>query len=149
MNKKEAGKAKAIFGIALLILILDQTVKLLIVNSLERTMEIIPGFLYFTFIANTGAGFGILKGQNSLLIFITLIILGLILFYYDRYPKNKLVHYGTSLIIGGALGNLVDRIRVGYVIDFISFSFWPAFNIADSAISIGALLLIIYFWRSS
>ncbi|MEA2036925.1 MAG: signal peptidase II, partial [Nanoarchaeota archaeon] len=98
-------------------------------------------------IQNTGAGFGILKGWNAILIFISLIIIGIILFNFDKITKEKPIYIPVALVLGGAIGNLIDRIFIGHVIDFISFTFWPAFNVADSGITIGAIWLIIYFWK--
>jgi len=113
----------------------------------SRSTPLIKNILHATYIQNTGAGFGILKGWNTILIFISLIIIGIILFYFDRIIKEKSIHIPIALILGGAIGNLIDRIFLGYVIDFIDFRIWPAFNIADSCITIGALWLIIYLWK--
>jgi len=115
--------------------------------ALHQSIPLINNILHLTYIQNTGAGFGILKGSNTTLIFISLIIIGIILFYFDRIIKEKPTHIPVALILGGAVGNLIDRIFLGHVIDFVDFRIWPAFNIADSAITIGALLLIIYFWK--
>ena len=71
-------------------------------------------------------------------------MIGLILFYYDKLPKKKYVVVSTALIFSGAIGNLIDRIFLGYVVDFIDIGLWPAFNVADSAITIGAIGIIYY-----
>ena len=145
-KEDEAGKAIKIFGLALIILVFDQLSKIIVSKNIEKSVPIINNFFYLTYIRNTGAGFGILKGQNIMLIFIAIMVVGAILFYYDKLQDN-MTHYSIGLILGGIIGNLVDRIRLGFVIDFLDFRVWPAFNIADSAITIGAILLIIYFWR--
>jgi len=88
-----------------------------------------------------------LKGMNLLLIWVSIIVIGAILYNYNKIPKDKVPQTAFALIIGGAIGNLIDRIVIGKVKDFIDFRVWPAFNIADSAISIGAVLLIIYYWK--
>src|SRR3989344_3195921 len=118
-----------------LIVLFDQIIKLLIIN------KTIP----LNYIQNTGAGFGLFKDSANILIFVSIIAIGLILYYYKKIPENSVsVQIAAGLILGGAIGNLIDRIRLGSVIDFIDLKFWPSFNIADSAITIGAVIIIIY-----
>lgn len=138
-----------IFSITIFIILLDQLTKYVISKYMivSQSIPIIKNILHFTYIQNTGAGFGLLKGWNTALIFISLIIIGIILFYFDRITREKTIHIPIALILGGAIGNLIDRIFIGHVIDFIDFSIWPTFNIADSCITIGALWLIVYFWK--
>lgn len=138
-----------IFSITLIIILLDQLIKYLISKYMRpsQSIPLIKNFLYLTYIKNTGAGFGILKGSNTILIFTSLIIIGIILFYFDRIIKEKPIHIPIALILGGAIGNLIDRLFLGYVIDFIDFRVWPTFNLADSCITIGALWLVVYFWK--
>lgn len=135
--------------ISLAIIFLDQITKRMVVDymQLHKSIPLIKNILHLTYIQNTGAGFGILKGWNTTLIFLSLIIIGGILFYFDKIIKEKPMHIPIALILGGAVGNLIDRIFIGHVIDFIDFRIWPAFNVADSAITIGALWLIIYYWN--
>ena len=147
-KEEEAGKALRIFGLACLIIVFDQFSKFLVARYLGKSVPIISNIFHLTYIHNTGAGFGILKGKNTLLIFVALMIIGAVLFYYDKLKNKAIVHYSVGLILGGAIGNLIDRIRLGYVIDFLDFRIWPAFNVADSAVSIGAILMIIYLWRT-
>jgi signal peptidase II len=122
------------------ILILDQLSKLL-VRQLDSAITLIPGFLSINLVMNTGAGFGLFQGQRWLLTWISVMVVGLILYYYDRIPERERIPF--ALILGGALGNLIDRLLLGYVVDFIDLSFWPAFNIADSALTIGVALLLL------
>ena len=144
-------KNKSIFilSLSILIILLDQLTKYLISKYmlLHQSIPLIKNILHITYIQNTGAGFGILKNQNTFLIFTSLIIIGIILFYIKRIIKEKQIHIPIALILGGAFGNLIDRIFLGHVIDFIDFRIWPAFNVADSAITIGAVWLMIYFWK--
>ncbi len=135
-------KALSIISISVLV---DQLTKYLIVKNLNlhQSIPIIRDIFHLTYIQNTGAGFGILKGTNSLLIWLTIMILGLILWNYDKVPDRPLPRAAIALIIAGAIGNLLSRIFFGYVIDFIDFRIWPAFNIADAAITIGAIVLVI------
>ena len=140
------------FGIAFLVVVIDQITKFAITSklALSESITIINNFFYFTFIKNFGIGFGLLNNPASrwILILITIVIIGIILYYYKELPKKYLPIISTSLILGGAIGNLIDRFLFGFVIDFIDFRIWPAFNIADSAVTIGVIGLIIYFWQT-
>jgi signal peptidase II len=121
--------------VAAIVVVVDQLMKLLI------TKQIIP--LKFT--TNTGAGFSILQGWNIVLIWIGIAVIGTILLYYFKIAEEKpIANISSALVLGGTIGNLIDRISLGHVIDFIDLKIWPSFNIADSAITIGALLLIYY-----
>lgn len=139
---------KRFFGIAVFVILLDQLTKYLITAglSLNESFVLIKNFLSITYITNTGAGFGILKGANGFLIALSFIVFAA-LFYYRNDFKNDVEKQMVALIVGGIIGNLIDRILLGHVIDFISFSFWPAFNVADSALTIGILGLILYNWK--
>jgi|SRR3989344_3042000 len=130
-----------------LVVFLDQLTKFLAVKFLQEPFTIIPDFLYLRSVTNTGAAFSMLQGMNLLLIIISLIVVAAILYYYKRIPKENIPQIMFALIAAGGIGNLISRIFLGHVIDFIYFTFFPTFNIADSAISIGAITLIIYFWK--
>ena len=119
---------KYFLGVALLVVVLDQVSKSIVVNS-------------FPYTTNTGAAFGMLQSYQPFLIGITIIVIGLLFYYAKEYP------IALGFILGGAVGNLIDRLARGFVIDFIDFGFWPSFNIADSANTIGAGLLIIYLLK--
>lgn len=132
----------------LLVVLADQVTKIWISRNMElmESIPVIPGIFHITYIQNPASAFGILKFDN--IIFITvglLVILFLILFLSKIAQKSKIVFFSFIFILGGALGNLLDRVRLGSVIDFLDFRIWPIFNIADSAINIGLFLLIIYF----
>jgi signal peptidase II len=90
------------------------------------------------FVTNTGAGFSILTNHNTALIWLSIIIAGIAIYFYNMFPKIAFV-----MIMSGLTSNLIDRIVHGYVIDFIDFKFWPVFNIADSLICIGVIITII------
>ncbi|MBD3355395.1 signal peptidase II [Candidatus Woesearchaeota archaeon] len=128
------------------VVIFDQIVKFIIVRNIPLGISIplVPRMLSLTYIQNTGAGFGLLQGNTRLLIWFSIIVIGIILYFYEAIPENKTVQFSIALILGGTFGNLIDRINLGYVIDFFDLSIWPAFNIADAAITAGAVLLIIY-----
>jgi len=122
-----------------LVLLLDQLTKYFFKN---KTI-ILTDFFRFSYVENTGAAFGILKGFNILFIAVALIVTFLILKYYKEIKKEKFyIHLAIGFILGGVLGNLIDRIFLGYVRDFIDFSFWPTFNIADTFSTIAVMILI-------
>jgi signal peptidase II len=139
---------KKFFLIAGGVVILDQIIKFLVRFYLDATISV-TSFLDFTLVKNFGAGFGILQGQRLLLIVIPVIVAAGIIYFHKKLVTKELERYGYALVLGGAVGNLLDRIVLGWVTDFINFSFWPAFNVADSAISIGVVLLIIQEFRKN
>ena len=122
---------------------IDQVLKYLMVSSKPNLNF---GILSFNFATNTGAGFGILQGRTVLLSIISLLVAVGIILSYKKIPLERNIQMLFALFLGGVLGNLIDRLFRGHVIDFISFSFWPSFNIADAAISFAAIGLIIYVW---
>ncbi|MFH0771876.1 MAG: signal peptidase II [Candidatus Omnitrophota bacterium] len=127
--------------IAGFVVILDQITKMAAVfylNDLEP-LPLICGILNFTLVRNTGAAFGLFKGNASLFVLISVVAIMAISFHLLK--KNTVFYFPLSLILGGAIGNLIDRLRLGYVIDFIDFQVWPVFNVADSCITIGAATL--------
>lgn len=134
-----------IFVITIIIVFLDQLSKFFIAKSLflNQSVAVIKGVFYLTLIHNRGAAFGILKNQLPLFIFTSLFAIVLIFINLKKDAHKKLSVYTVSLcfIFAGALGNLIDRLCLGYVVDFLDFRVWPVFNVADSAITIGAILL--------
>jgi signal peptidase II len=127
------------------LVILDQLSKLFF----ERTKEVLDlKVAVLHLVTNTGASWGILQGKNMLLVWVCLIVLGLIMVNIDFIRKRKEQVLPVILIIAGLLGNLIDRIFRGFVIDFIDFRFWPVFNLADSCIVIGVILLIIVILKN-
>jgi len=141
------------------ILVLDQATKVLVdkTMAMHQSIDLIPNFVSFTYLRNTGAAFGFLAGARSSLriVFFALIssvAIGCIVYLIRGLrPRQKALLISLSLILGGAIGNLIDRLRLGEVIDFIDLHWydihWPAFNVADSAISIGVALLFIQMLR--
>ena len=145
VNNRFLKKQEFIFAIiALSVVIFDQLTKFLI-----RHFQPIWDFKILTiqFIQNTGAGFGILQGKTLLLGIFSLIVIGIILYSYNKIPKDKWMQYAFALFLGGAIGNMIDRLLIGYVTDFIYFNFWPAFNIADACLSIAAIGIIFLMLR--
>lgn len=130
------------FFLVIFILILDQLTKYIVTQKilLGESIPVIKNIFHLTFILNRGAAFGILKNQFYFLIFIAIVA---IIFVVSNLRKKRLrgCEIALCLILGGAISNLIDRLRLGAVIDFLDFRIWPVFNIADSAITIGAILL--------
>lgn len=127
------------------IVILDQITKYLAYVYLQpqATIPIINKFFYLTYVENRGAAFGILQNKVWLLSIITSIIILAALYYIYKTPQiGNVTRYSVALIIAGAIGNLIDRIRLGYVIDFFDFLVWPVFNIADSSVVVGTIILV-------
>ena len=134
------------WGAAALVILLDQASKAIVRTLLERG-ESWPGGdwpVHIRYVTNTGAAFGTLQNQTAFLIVMTLIGLAAIYLYY-RYPPfdHPLVPLAIGMMLGGAIGNLVDRVRLGRVTDFIDFPMWPQFNVADSSITIGIAIILI------
>jgi len=134
-----------IFIIVVIVFLLDRLTKFFITKNLlvSQSVPLVKGVLYFTLVHNRGAAFGILKNQVPLFILTSAIAVVLIYLNLKRNKKRGLsvYNFSLSLILAGALGNLADRFTLGYVIDFIDLRIWPVFNIADAAITIGAILL--------
>ncbi len=133
------------------IIIFDQLSKQLVVSMMElgQSITLIRNFLYLTYVRNPGAAFGMFPYQTAFFIAVTLVVVVLILYYY-RYlsEDHRWMRLGLSLQLGGALGNLIDRITSAYVIDFINFTIWPpVFNLADAAIVTGIAVFLVAFWR--
>ncbi len=137
------------------ILALDQATKALVASRLVpgESIPIVPGLFHLTLVHNTGMAFGLLSGFDVplkawLLTAFSVAALAAVLYYALRSPRGEtMTHLGLTLILGGAIGNIVDRARLGYVIDFLDVFFrdthWPAFNVADSSICVGVGLLLL------
>jgi signal peptidase II len=134
-----------VFIIVSIILSLDQLTKFLAAKNLtlNQSLSLIKGVFHLTLVHNRGAAFGILKNQLPLFIFTAIFAAFLIFLNLKNtgYKKPSLYTLALSLILAGAIGNLIDRLCFGYVIDFLDFRIWPVFNIADSSITVGAVLL--------
>ena len=131
-------------GITSLVIVLDQILKLLVLKF-QPSWQF--WFIYVDFVRNTGAGFGILQGQTLVLGIVSLIVTLGIIYFYKRFPKDKLFQVLLALFLGGTVGNLIDRLGRSYVIDFFGTTFWPAFNLADACITVATIGIIIYLIR--
>lgn len=131
-------------GVAIAI---DQMTKALAVAALGRDadshrFELFGSFLAFEYIENTGAAFGVLEGRGVVLTLIAGAIVAALVWTYARAGRSSPVLAASlGLLVGGALGNIIDRVRLGYVVDFVAVGVWPKFNVADSAVTIGVLML--------
>ena len=128
----------------IVVFIVDQFSKYLLqLNmSLYESIPIIPSVFYLTYIENPGAAFGIMAHYTSFFIITTFLVIGITLYFYRKIVKSTFMQLEIGMIIGGSLGNLLDRIRIGAVVDFLDFRIWPVFNFADTAIVVGVGLLI-------
>ena len=139
--------------LAIATLALDQFTKWLVVSNLEVNQPIYPvpalsGLFGLTYVTNTGVAFGLFKEAGTFFIFVAVIVITVIVRYLRQLPKDQwLMRVALGLQLGGAFGNLIDRLRLGYVVDFIDFKFWPVFNVADSAIVVGVTLLAVSLWH--
>lgn len=143
----------------LALMAVDQAAKFVVSRTVElyESRTVIPGFFNLTRIHNRGAIFGAFNQSNNTAVFIALtaasvLALGLVVFYFIKTPaSDRLMKVSLSLILAGALGNLLDRFIRGYVIDFLDVyvrnAHWPFFNVADSCITIGAVLMLLIFFR--
>ncbi|MCO6017814.1 MULTISPECIES: signal peptidase II [Carnobacterium] len=135
--------------LALVVLIVDQVTKYLVVQNIElyQVKAFLPGVLSWMYIQNTGAAWSILEGQMWFFYVITTVVIIGVLYIMQKYAKeSRLFSMGLALILAGALGNFIDRIRLGYVVDMVRIELidFPIFNVADMSLSIGVALIIVY-----
>lgn len=146
-------------AVAALIVALDQISKALVAARLSegQSWSITPwlaSFFRITHVTNTGVAFGLFQNLNYVFVFVHLVVIALIILYYRQLPEDKWrMHLALGIALGGASGNLIDRVRLGRVVDFIDLSFWPlerwpVFNLADASIVTGvALLALLVMWE--
>ena len=130
------------------VLVADQLVKALVTASLQRgeEREILAGIKLVN-TRNTGVAFGQLQDGGALVAIVIAAAVGVLLVYFARHSQQRLMWLPTGLLLGGALGNIVDRIREGAVVDFLKLPHWPAFNVADAAITVGVVILLVVMER--
>ena len=136
--------------VALLVILLDQATKEWVRGafSLHESVPVIPGFFHLTYIRNTGAAWGMFSGQNlALAVLAFAMLVALVLFRRQFLPPGRVHRVALGLLCGGIVGNLFDRLRLDYVVDFLDFFHrgwhFPAFNVADSAICIGVAIYVL------
>ena len=142
-------------AIILSVLVLDQASKLLVSSNmgLGESIPVIPGLFHLTLVHNSGMAFGLLSAhaipyKPILVTLLSVVALGAVTVYAIRTPSyERLSHFGLAFIMGGAAGNIIDRIRLGHVVDFLDVFYrgthWPAFNVADASICTGVGLLLL------
>ena len=131
---------------ALVVLIADQLTKSFVLHTFlpNESKIAIPHVLWWTFVQNTRGAFGLFGDSAALLILMALVVLGIFWFAFrDLASRSFLVRLAFGAIVGGAVGNIVDRVHYHYVVDFIDLRWWPVFNVADSCITIGVALLVL------
>ena len=144
-----------LLAVAIPTLLLDRITKWLVQHYIPwgTGYSVIPGFFNLRHDTNTGAAFGILSGQRALLIGVTIVALVFIFIYYFQFRHSRWMRIALGFLLGGAVGNFIDRLYLGRVIDFLQFGieskhlFWPTFNVADVSVCIGAGMLIFYLFR--
>ena len=139
--------------VAVVAWLIDQATKALVVRNLAlgEVFAPIPAlarFFTFTHTTNTGAAFGLFPDAGWIFVIVAIVVISTILFYYRHLPtEHLLVRVSLGLQLGGALGNLTDRLTRGSVVDFLDFKIWPVFNVADSCIVVGVAILAFYLMR--
>lgn len=139
------------FFIAAAVVFVDLLSKIFVVRymGLNESIPIIKNIFHLTYVQNPGAAFGILAYRTGFFVLAALIVVSFIIIYLRHLPQgHSMLRFALALQLGGVLGNLIDRLRLGYVIDFLDFRVWPVFNLADIAIVIGIGLLILDLARS-
>lgn len=152
-KKSTAGKEDKNFflvlvSIALGVLLLDQLSKFFIraFILLNDRIVVVNDVFFISNVQNNGAAFSFLQGNVWIPLWLSVIALGVILFFHDRIKTTAQAVF-VGLIAGGILGNFIDRISFGAVTDFIDFGFWPAFNVADACLTIGIIGLVVLLWK--
>lgn len=152
----ERSKGSLIFaGVALATIALDQLSKQAAIMALPEAGDRWPGaeaaiarFFTFTHVHNTGMAFGLGKDNSNFFLILALVVVAALAIWQSRLPvEDKLSRVGLGLVAGGALGNAIDRARLGWVTDFLDFQVWPVFNLADTAIFLGVAALALALWR--
>ena len=139
--------------VAFLVILLDQASKRFIeanvtYNTSWMPLDWLAPFFQITHIGNTGIAFGMFSGGSMIFALVALFVTGAILYFAYTLPPNYLaMRIILGVILGGAIGNLIDRLRQGYVTDFLDFGPWPVFNVADMAVVFGAIALVILMWH--
>ncbi len=138
--------------IAIFITVFDQLVKWIVVSHMElgETIPLIRNVFHLTYIQNPGAAFGLLPHQDGFFLAIVAVLFAAFFVMRKRIPgKPFYFPAAVGMLLGGALGNGIDRVRLGAVVDFFDFRIWPIFNVADIFICLGVGLIAFYFWRHS
>ena len=140
------------YGLSLLTIIMDQLLKYLVHNNmpLGQSLPLLGSFLKLTYVRNTGAAFSLFVGFSPYLVIIGIIVSLIVVYFHYRVPaRSYFTQIALALILGGSLGNLIDRVFRSYVIDYLDLTVWPVFNLADVMINAGVIMLIFQLARGS
>ncbi len=155
---KEIKAIRPMIIVAALAICFDQLTKSIVRRTVATsgTIRVIEGWFHIAYAKNTGMAFGMLRGWNPVFIIVGFVAIGFIFVYYRQFKASGWMKISTGLLLGGALGNLTDRIIFGYVTDFLQFRWWfinlrwwPSFNIADACVVAGAVMLILGMFERS
>jgi signal peptidase II len=136
--------------VATMVVVVDQITKAMVIRAFGppeagNSKVIIPHLLDFRHDENTGAAFSLFQGRSTTLLLIGVIVLGVLIYYYRALPQGQpVLRLAVGGVLGGAVGNIIDRVRLGHVTDWIHITHYPTFNVADSCITIGMFTLAIY-----
>ncbi|MDF2635186.1 MAG: Lipoprotein signal peptidase [Pelosinus sp.] len=139
--------------LVLFVVFIDQLSKFYIQAHMVLGMSIpvIEDVFHITYVLNPGAAFGLFEHQTLFFLVVAVCLVASAIYFYPRIPQQyRLLRMGTGLLVGGAIGNVIDRIKTGYVVDFFDFRIWPVFNIADTAIVCGVgciIFTMIYLYK--
>jgi len=136
-----------LLAVAAAVIVVDQITKALVISNLAggRVVQLFGGLIRLVYARNSGAAFGIFPDRGTLFAVVAAFVTAAILLSYRRLSRSPaIVRIAAGLLLGGALGNFSDRIRLGYVVDFIDLGWFPVFNLADSSIVLGVLTLFVY-----
>lgn len=144
--KRGSGSTVALAGLtAIAVLAVDQAVKVAVRSSLDpgEDREVIGTFLQLTYVRNTGVAFGQFSGSGVVVALLVAAAVAGLLWYFLTHLATPLIWLPAGMVVGGAIGNLADRIGEGAVTDYVKFPHWPAFNVADVAITVGVVLMVV------
>lgn len=137
-------------NITIFVFFVDQMIKLLVESTMHvgQSVPVLGKIFSLTYVLNPGAAFGMMEYQRWFFVAIALGVFLVTFIFYKRLQKEcKVLRCGIGLLLGGAAGNLADRIKTGLVVDYFDFHIWPVFNFADIAICVGAAIVLFYVWR--
>ena len=155
---KEIKAMRPMIIVAVIAICFDQLTKIIIRRTvaISGPIKVIEGWFNITYAKNTGMAFGMLRGWNPVFIIVVFVAIGFIFVYYRQFKASGWMRISLGLLLGGALGNLIDRIIFGYVTDFLQFRWWfvhlrwwPSFNIADACVVAGAIMVILGMFERS
>lgn len=134
-----------------IIIIIDQALKILVHRfmTLGQSVPLLKGILSLTYVRNTGAAFSLFVGFSPYLVAVGLLVVAVVIYFHHTLSAKKpIVHIALAFILAGSVGNLLDRVFRGYVIDYLDLGFWPVFNFADIMINIGVILFLLFIFET-